>query len=452
MIERSGTLDVREAVAGAGRERGDLGPLSVASFAFGSFGTGVFSTVPSVLLLFYCTEIVGLPAAWATAIVFAPKAWAILWDPFVGAWSDRTHSRWGRRRPFIAAGAIGVALAIMALFHPPPGAGATTAVWIGLAYFALATTYSLFAVPYTALPAEIGRDAGARSRLISARMALLMVGILAGAAVAPMLVEAFGGGRPGYGTMSLLIGAAAGLAMLAPLMMLGPHDPARPATTAKARPSDPRRLPLGDRPLRLLTLAFLILLTAIGAVSAAGPYLIVGALGRSQADVGIALGASILTTAFTVPVWGWLGRRFEERRVLCFAAILYAAAQVGIGAAALAGLPWPLMIVGFAIAGLPMAALQVLPFVAAAHLIRDYVDREGGAEGVLTGAWTATEKLGLACGPAITGLAIGATRGGHGSIPLFLMIAPTVLALLALIPLVLSMWTSRHAGAAPHSS
>jgi GPH family glycoside/pentoside/hexuronide:cation symporter len=227
-------------------------------------------------------------------------------------------------------------------------------------------------------------------------MALLMVGILAGAAVAPMLVEAFGGGRPGYGTMSLLIGAAAGLAMLAPLTMLGPHDPARPATAAKAR--------------------------------------------------------RILTTAFTVPVWGWLGRRFEERRVLCFAAILYAAAQVGIGAAALAGLPWPLMIVGFAIAGLPMAALQVLPFVAAAHLIRGYVDREGGAEGVLTGAWTATEKLGLACGPAITGLAIGATRGGHGSIPLFLMIAPTVLALLPLIPLVLSMWTSRHAGAAPHSS
>src|SRR5580693_975588 len=93
--------------------------LNVVSYSLGSFGTGVFSTVPAVLLLYYCTNIVHLPALWAAAIVFVPKVWAILWDPLVGAWSDRASGPFGRRRPFLAVGAAGVAAAFFALFSPP---------------------------------------------------------------------------------------------------------------------------------------------------------------------------------------------------------------------------------------------------------------------------------------------------------------------------------------------
>lgn len=78
-----------------------------AAYAAGSFGTGVFSTVPTVILLYFCTEILALPVAWATAIVLLPKLWSILWDPLVGAWSDRTITRIGRRRPFMIAGVLG---------------------------------------------------------------------------------------------------------------------------------------------------------------------------------------------------------------------------------------------------------------------------------------------------------------------------------------------------------
>ncbi|MDP1293765.1 hypothetical protein Q6296_28510, partial [Klebsiella variicola] len=45
-----------------------------AAYAVGSFANGVFSTVPTVLLLSFCTETRGVPAAWAAAAVFAPKA------------------------------------------------------------------------------------------------------------------------------------------------------------------------------------------------------------------------------------------------------------------------------------------------------------------------------------------------------------------------------------------
>lgn len=133
-----------------------------AAYAAGSFGTGVFSTVPTVILLYFCTEILGLPVMWATAIVFVPKLWSILWDPMVGAWSDRTITNIGRRRPFMIAGVIGMPLAFVATFSPPALDPFATALWVGITYFLLATLYSLFAVPYVAIPAELIDDSDSR--------------------------------------------------------------------------------------------------------------------------------------------------------------------------------------------------------------------------------------------------------------------------------------------------
>jgi hypothetical protein len=47
----------------------------------------VFFTLRTVLPLYFCTEVLSLPAQWATASVLVPKIWGIIWDPFVGAWS-----------------------------------------------------------------------------------------------------------------------------------------------------------------------------------------------------------------------------------------------------------------------------------------------------------------------------------------------------------------------------
>ena len=125
-------------------QRADLPPGlgATAAYATGSFATGVYSTVPTVLLLYFCTEVLRLPVAWATAIVFIPKIWSIAWDPFVGAWSDRTSTAIGRRRPFLIAGAIGVSSSYVAVFSPPTMQLSALAVWVAVAYFLLATLYS----------------------------------------------------------------------------------------------------------------------------------------------------------------------------------------------------------------------------------------------------------------------------------------------------------------------
>jgi len=421
-----------------------LARLNVAFYALGSFGTGVFSTVPTVLLLYYCTNIMHIPALWAAAIVFVPKVWAIIWDPIVGAWSDRTSGRFGRRRPFLAVGAAGVAAAFFALFAAPKFLTLpATAAWIGTAYFALATLYSLFAVPYIAIPPEIGLDSDARRRLVRWRMFVAMIGVLAGAALAPVLVSIGGGGRAGYVVMGAMLAAACCVCMAGPVWMLRNFDGPRPAERSEAMAAIPQQLRMAFRCHRFIWLgsSYLAMLAAVGAVTAAAPYLIVQVLGRAERDVGTALGVMLIVTTLTIPAWSALGRRFGDRAVLAGALVAYALLSVGLGMCARADPSWIAALEIFAALGAPFAAAQVLPFTLLAHLVHDEVANHGGAEGVFTGLWTAAEKVGLALGPGLVGIALAVGGQANVAIPPFIAIVPAVLMLTALVPLYLSRFS-----------
>ncbi len=413
----------------------------VASYALGSFGTGVFSTVPTVLLLFYCTDVMHVPAIAASAIVFVPKVWAIFWDPLVGAWSDRASGRFGRRRPFLAAGAAGVAVSFFALFWAPRVSTLSAMeAWIGVAYFMLATLYSLFAVPYIAIPPEIGFDALSRARLVRWRMFVSMIGVLAGASIAPLLVSFGGGGRGGYAVMAAVLAPACYVCMSAPLSMIGRFDRARPPARRQASSTLPRELRavLKCRRFVYLGSSYLATLTAVGVISASTPYLIARVLGRAERDVGTALGATLVVTILTIPAWSALGHRFGDRGVLAGGLLAYALLCVGLGGFAHSGSSWMAVLALFAAMGAPFAAAQVLPFTLLAHLVHDEVEGQDGAEGVFTGVWTAAEKVGLALGPSLVGMALAIGGEAAGVIAPLIATVPPALLLIALLLLYFS--------------
>jgi glycoside/pentoside/hexuronide:cation symporter, GPH family len=400
------------------------------AYAAGSFGTGVFSTVPAVILLYFCTEILALPAAWATVIVFVPKIWSILWDPWVGAWSDRTITSIGRRRPFMIVGALGMPLAFVAMFSPPALDALATALWVGATYFLVATLYSLFAVPYVAIPAELIDDKALRARLIAWRMFIVMLGILTGAGLVPWLATLCGGGRIGYASMSVSVAIACALAMTGPIAMLRGRDLPRPTPAGgqSPRPRGAFRRALRDRPFLQLGLAYLLLLSASGAVTSAIPYFVTRFFARNDSDIGTALLVMLVATTATVTWWGRLGRRHGELRMLQVAVIAYALAALAIGTLALLRAPWSLALFGFALLGIPFGAMQVLPFTLVATLIHAGSAHDHSTEGTSTGIWTATEKLGLALGPTITGLTLWiAGSGGQASLAVVTITAAILL-------------------------
>src|SRR6188768_1500417 len=184
-------------------------------YGLGSVATGTFGTVPGLMLLPYLTDTLGITAALAGVIVFAPKAWDVVLNPIAGRISDRSTDPRGPRRPFLLRG--GLALAVFfALMFASVDLGSTTAdgLWVLVMFVLCATAYAFFQVPYVAMPAEITSSYDERTRLMTWRVAILAFTIMLAGATAPVIRDAVGG-RDGYRVMGVVMATVIVVGVLA---------------------------------------------------------------------------------------------------------------------------------------------------------------------------------------------------------------------------------------------
>ncbi|MBW1849382.1 MAG: MFS transporter, partial [Deltaproteobacteria bacterium] len=82
-------------------------------------GGNLFFTVMAFLLLNYLTDTVGIAAGLAGIVIMIGKIWDAVTDPVVGYVSDRTNSKWGRRRPYIFFGSFPLFITMIIMFTNP---------------------------------------------------------------------------------------------------------------------------------------------------------------------------------------------------------------------------------------------------------------------------------------------------------------------------------------------
>ena len=148
-------------------------------FAVGQIPEGVQSTSFSFFLLFFYNQVLGLSGFLASlAIVFAIVVDAIS-DPVIGSWSDGLRHRWGRRHPFMYAGAAPFALCFFFLFAPPNDLTEWQVFgWLVTFSVLTRTAQSVYSIPHTSLTAELSNDYQERTLLSSLRSVLQSVGTL----------------------------------------------------------------------------------------------------------------------------------------------------------------------------------------------------------------------------------------------------------------------------------
>ena len=193
-----------------------------AVFALGDvFGGGAAATL-AVLYLFYLTDIVGLPPGLAGTTVVVSKVWDAINHPLMGIITDRTRTRWGRRRPWIFAGALLLPPAMAGLWAPIGDWDSQSAkVWfVILAHLFWTTVASIVAVPYGSLSTEITTDPDERSRVNVLRLGCATFSAVGCTLVMNALVNAFTEGHLSMTTLYLSLFLGFGTFFAVPLLFV----------------------------------------------------------------------------------------------------------------------------------------------------------------------------------------------------------------------------------------
>lgn len=369
-------------------------------YSLGSLVTGAFGTVPGLLLLPYLTNTMGVAAALAGLLVFAPKAWDVVLNPLVGRISDRTQTKWGARRPYLLFAGLALAVCFVAIFAAPFGTSDVARYYVAIAFMLTATAFAFFQVPYGAMAAEITDSATERTRLMTWRVAMLATAILVSGAGAPKILEWVGSGIPGYRWMSLFVAA---LMIVGTLVVFYTTAGAPTGMITASEPSMRAQLRVawGNRPFRLLVVCFVAQATGVASMLAGVRYFAAYVMDDPATTTMLFL-IVVAPALFTTGIWRRIGERQGKLRGYVIASITLTVATFVLALAPFLphfGIYAVIFAMGFGYAGQQLFGLSMLPDCIAYDTARTGKRQAG----VFTGVWTAGETLGLALGPSIYG-------------------------------------------------
>jgi Na+/melibiose symporter-like transporter len=150
----------------------------------------VFMTMVLFQLNFY-TDVFGLSASAAAAILLWPRLWDAMFDPIVGVLADRTNTRWGKFRPWVLWTSIPWAIVMILAYTTPIGWSMGMMIaYAGITNMILMTLYSMNNMPYSALGGVMTGDLNERTKLNSYRfVAVNIAQFIVGGLTLPLVAK-----------------------------------------------------------------------------------------------------------------------------------------------------------------------------------------------------------------------------------------------------------------------
>ena len=180
----------------------------LAKLAYGCgdiYGGGSF--LIGVLILVFLTDVEGLSGTLAGIIIFIGKAWDAITDPFMGILSDRTRSRYGRRRIYFLYGSIPVLISWIMLWYSFGISGTVGKfIYYTFAYIFFSMAFTIVMIPYNAILAEMTTDYNKRSSFTGVRLGFSAAAAIICAVVPAMITGAFADLKKGYLAMAIVFG------------------------------------------------------------------------------------------------------------------------------------------------------------------------------------------------------------------------------------------------------
>lgn len=176
------------------------------AYGIGDLGNNVAYGALGFYLVFFLTDVAGMSPAWAGYIFMIVRIWNAICDMITGVISDKTRSRFGRRRPYLLFGAIPLSLAFALLWQVFFKDMLSMIVYYTLAGILFSTLYSLVSIPYNALLPEISQDYDERTSISGYKMAFSFVGSLLSAMGVTLIVDTIYPGKEMYNVSFPIMG------------------------------------------------------------------------------------------------------------------------------------------------------------------------------------------------------------------------------------------------------
>ncbi|MBK7826997.1 MFS transporter [Nannocystis sp.] len=154
------------------------------AYGTGEMAKGVEDAATNLFVLFFFSQVLGLPGWVVGAAMGLALVIDAVTDPLMGSWSDGFHHRWGRRHPFLLASALPVGLSFALLFSPPALGPVGLTLWAAAFLIAHRLALTVFFVPHMALGAELSTDYDERTRIAGIRVFFTYLGAAIFVAVA----------------------------------------------------------------------------------------------------------------------------------------------------------------------------------------------------------------------------------------------------------------------------
>ncbi|MFT4615663.1 MAG: GPH family glycoside/pentoside/hexuronide:cation symporter [Bacteroidia bacterium] len=304
------------------------------SYAIGNMPFSVKDAAYVNFVVFYYTQVQGLSGSLAGLAMFIALSWDAISDPLVGSWSDKVHSRWGRRHPLILAGGLPTALLFIALFSVPSGLGQWGVfAWLTAVSLMLRTFLTINYIPFQAMGAELATDYDERTVIAKARVAMGWLAGMTMPAVGFLFIFTSDGETDGrliqdnyetYGLLSAFLTAAATLICVWGTRSLIERLPKATSSDSwislKGTISD-FRMAFSNRNFRMTLGSNLSLGMAIGVYSTLSLYMGTYFWEFSTQQLAALAIPTLLATMLSFAVIGRLGSRWDKPTLLAMAAL-----------------------------------------------------------------------------------------------------------------------------------
>ena len=374
------------------------------AFALAIVGIPVYVYIPK----FY-TDVVGVPIAVLGYLLLSVRIFDAVTDPAIGFLSDRTRTHFGRRRPYIAGGAILLALAMYILFNPPKASPLVETVWFGMSVFCLFLFWTAVVVPYESLGPEITFDYDERTTLLGMRDGALIAGTLVAASSPALVSWLFGLSSNDQGEREKFFWIAV---LYVPLVIgfcwwcvLSIRERAQIEERKTAGLWRGLKLVIRNRPFVILLISYVVAAFGSNLPATLILYYVEYVLHSKQADLFLLV--YFVSGVVFLPGWVFLARKFEKKVTWLAAMVVNTGAFIGVfflgpGDAPLYG-------VLVFISGIGFGATLAIPSAMQADVI-DYDELLSGErrEGYYIGIWSVAKKLAAALGVGIALAILGA--------------------------------------------